>query len=87
MKINIKRAGITAGIFFTVIYAACLLAIILIPNIALWYFGLMTHAIDYSTILVPTITLANAIIGLVVMFISGYLAGILFAWLWNKLGK
>ena len=86
-KINSRVVGITLAITSIVIYIMCAVLYWIIPETLTKYVNYLFHGIDISLITNKAMTLGNTIIGLVLIFISSYLVGVLFASLYNYFSK
>jgi len=83
-KLNTRRVAnslaITAGIFSL----ACALLILMAPAFTVNLFGAIFHGIDLSQIS-KTATLGSSILGIIEAMILGWIAGWLFAVVYNKM--
>ena len=86
-NINVKASGITFALVSTILSLLCALSYWLFPNILIRYFNYITHGIDITPITTRSISLINVLIGLVIVFISAYLIGILFGIVYNYFNK
>lgn len=85
MKLDQKAIGLSLGIVSAFTYLVCIIFIAVFPTQTMNFFGWLIHIDNLSDILgARNITLANAIIGLVILFALGYAVGWLFAVLYNK---
>lgn len=71
--------AITAGIFSL----ACALLILMAPTFTTNLFGAIFHGIDLSQI-AKTATIGSSILGIIEVMILGWIAGWLFAVIYNK---
>ena len=82
-KLNTKRVAnslaITAGIFSLV----CMLLILMAPTFTMDLFGAIFHGIDLSQIS-KTASIGSSILGVIEVMILGWIAGWLFAVIYNK---
>lgn len=86
-ELNKKAVGLTLGITSAIVYLICAVWYVIAPKSLISYGNYLFHGIDLSSIASKTITFSSAIIGLILIFISGYLIGILFAGLFNYFNK
>lgn len=77
-----KVLAATVGI----LYVLCAIAYVILPGITKGSFVYMMHGLDVQNLFTP-IQFFPTIVGLVVTVIYSYIAGALFAYLWNKLAK
>ncbi len=77
-----KVLATTVGI----LYVLCAIAYVILPSLTKASFVYMMHGLNVASLLTP-IQFFPTIIGLVVTVIYSYIAGSLFAYLWNKLAK
>jgi len=86
-KLDTKTVGLTLATTSVVVYAVCAILYWMLPETLIGYANYLFHGIDISLIADKTITLGNTFIGLVLIFISSYLIGALFAVLYNYFNK
>mgnify|MGYP001603824989 FL=1 len=86
-KLNNKIVGFALATTSAILYLICAVFIWLFPKGTMNYANYMLHNIDLGSIASKTMTLGNTIIGLILIFVSGYLVGILFASLYNYFNK
>ena len=86
-RFNVNVTGLTLAITSAIIYLVCAIAYWFWPNLVINYGNYLFHGIDITAITSKTITFGNALVGLVIIFVSAYLIGILFAKLYNSLTK
>ena len=83
-KLNPRRVANTLAIVAGVVYAVCAILVAIFPTGTVNVFGNLFHGIDISKIArVPT--LGGTIIGLIEIFILGWIIGWFFAIVYNKL--
>lgn len=82
-KLNNKIVGLALATTSAILYLICAVFYWLFPKGIMNYANYMFHGIDLSSIASKTMTLGNTIIGLILIFVSSYLVGILFASLYN----
>ena len=83
---NINKTGLALGVFFAVVHALWLLAVLM--GVGQWYldfvFGLHILSNPFAVL---NFSWGSAIGLLIVTFVSGYVFGAIFAWVWNKFTK
>lgn len=84
-KRNINATGIALAITLTLLNLVCLLLLMIVPNFALSLFGSFMHGVDLTQISITPVLGINTFIGIIVTFVGGYLIGVVFAALYNKL--
>lgn len=83
-KLNAKRVGLSLAYVASIIYIVCAIAIAIAPQFIVNVFGALFHGVDISQIS-TTPTLGRTILGLVEIFVLGYVAGWLFVKIYNRL--
>ena len=86
-NINVKTSGLSLAILSTLLSLLCALSYWLFPSLTISYFNYIVHGIDITLITTRSISLSNVLIGLVIVFISAYLIGALFAVIYNYFNK
>lgn len=86
-ELNKKVVGLSLATVSAIVYMVCVLAYWIAPNALIRYGNYLFHSVDLGSIAVNSVTFIDALIGLVLIFISGYLVGILFAVLFNYFNK
>ena len=86
-KLNKKVVGLSLAIVNAIVYTICVLTYWTAPNTLIAYGNYLFHSVDFGSIAVKSITFIDALIGLVLIFISSYLIGLLFATLYNYFNK
>ena len=86
-RLNGKVVGMTLAITSVAVYIICAVLYWIIPETLVGYANYLFHGIDISLITNKTMTFGSTIIGLVLIFISSYLIGVLFAALYNYFSK
>nr|WKN38628.1 DUF5676 family membrane protein [Tunicatimonas sp. TK19036] len=83
-RINIRKYALAWGVSGAVLYVGC---IILMASVGregtVLFFNSILHGLDTSTIIRMNVPLVEALIGLVEMFILGWLFGALIASVYN----
>ncbi|MEK6886340.1 MAG: DUF5676 family membrane protein [Nanoarchaeota archaeon] len=80
-----NKVGLSLGIVSAVFYLACALFIASASSFALSVFNILFHGIDFTSIAKTSFTFGETILGLVVIFVTTYIAGAVYAWIYNKL--
>jgi len=86
-NLNTKTTGLALGITSAIIYIICAATYWIWPNLVINYSNYLFHGVDITAITNKAITFGNTIIGLIIIFVSAYLIGILFAALYNSLNN
>jgi len=86
-KLNGKVVGFALGTTSIIIYIICAILYWIIPSTLISYANYLFHGIDLSLISNKTMAFGSIIIGLVLIFVSSYLIGLLFAALYNYFNK
>jgi len=81
--LNKKVVGLSLATASAIVYMICVLAYWIAPNTLIVYGNYLFHSVDLGSIAVKSVTFIDALIGLVLIFVSGYLIGLLFAGLYN----
>ena len=82
--LSIKRFGLAVGVTFTLIRLGCDLIRVALPHeTAIKFFNTLTHGVDWTPISRWSIPLWESALGLVEVFILGWLAGCIVAVLYN----
>ena len=84
---NINATGITLAFTLVILNLVCLILLLLMPTFTLSLFGSFMHGIDLTKIAITPVIDLNTLIGIVVTFIGGYILGIIFALIYNKLNR
>jgi len=84
-NINANKLGLSVGIAGAVLSVLCALLIALAPAFTIGVFGAIFHGIDISQIANTTISFGGVILGIIDVFIIGYIFGWLVGSLYNKL--
>ena len=83
-KLNAKKVALSVAYVISIVYITCAIAIAIAPQFIVNVFGALFHGIDISQIS-TTPTLGRTILGLVEIFLLGYIVGWLFAKIYNRL--
>ncbi|MEK6852533.1 MAG: DUF5676 family membrane protein [Nanoarchaeota archaeon] len=87
MRFNINGIGLASGITFSIIYVVCAVISAAFPNGALKFFNLFAHSVDLTKLTGKSFTFGSFIAGLILTFIAAYLAGVIFAYVYNLFDK
>ncbi len=82
-KLNPKRVGLTLGLVFVIISLVCAILIAISPGLVFNLASGIFHSIDLSQIAIP-MTLSSVIVGVIELFVIGFVGGWLFAVVYNK---
>ena len=85
-KLNNKVVGLTLGTLSAVLYAICAIFYWITPKATLAYFNYLFHGVELTEI-ARQITFTDSVVGLVLIFVSTYVIGILFASLYNYFNR
>jgi len=83
MKIEINKTGLALGILSGLMHFIWVISVWVFKDNAL-NFLFKIHFVNITSS-VLSLGLGTAIIGIVLAFITGYITGVIFAWIWNKL--
>ena len=83
-KLNAKRVSLSLAAVAGIISIICALLILIAPQATMNLFGAIFHGIDLSQIS-KTATLGSSILGIIEAMILGWIAGWLFAVVYNKM--
>jgi len=83
-KLNAKKVGISLAVVSAILYIACALLVAIAPEFTTNLFSNIFHGIDITQIITTSISFGSIVIGLIEIIIYAYIAGALFAWVYNK---
>ncbi len=84
MKLNVKKFGMSLGLTFALVYLGCALVIIIAGHEAsISFFNTLMHGIDVSPIVRMDMPLWEALLGIIEIFILGWLIGACIAGFYN----
>lgn len=84
MKLNVKKFGMSLGLTFALVYLGCALVVIIAGHEAsISFFNTLLHGIDVSSIVRMDMPLWEALLGIVEIFILGWLIGACIAGFYN----
>jgi len=83
MKIEVNKTGLAVGSLFGLMHFAWIGSVWAFKDDAFNFLSSI-HFLNITGS-VTNVELGTAIIGIVLAFVTGYVAGIVFAWVWNKL--
>ena len=81
-KLSAKVVGLTLGGLSAILYLICIAFYWIAPKATLTYFNYLFHGVDLTEV-AKQVVFRDALIGLVLMFVSAYLVGTLFTNLYN----
>ena len=84
-KLKPSSIGLTLGVMLAVLYTLRTIALLLFPN----FIVNVANKIVYNMIFikVPVITIDAFVIGIIALFIGGFVLGYVFSLVYNKVGK
>lgn len=82
--LNPNHVGKVLAATVGILYVICAIAYVIFPALTKASFIFMMHGLNVESLFTP-IQFFPTVIGLVVSVIYSYIAGYLFAYLWNKL--
>jgi len=83
-NLDAKKIGLALAIVAVIAYVACAILVAIAPLATVNVFGALFHGIDISKIS-TTPTLGRTIVGLIEIFILGYILGWLFGVVHNRI--
>lgn len=87
VKKDVNATGIALASIFGIVSIICLILVLIVPEFALNLFGSFMHGIDLTQIAtVPSVN-GNTLLGFIVIIVSGYIIGVIFAAIYNKFAK
>lgn len=81
MKINNKKFAVELSKVSAIVYIVCSIFVALFPKASETLMGSLTHV---QTNLVRQVTLGGFVSGLIQVVIYSYVAGMIFAWIFNR---
>ena len=87
-KVNTLGAGIALAITLALISALCAVAFVLAPDATLDFFGAFMHGLDLKAVKsAAPISFGRVLYGLIGLSIVGFIAGVVFAWIYNAISR
>lgn len=87
-KIHPKRAGLALGAGFALVYVGCAAVMLTAPReAAVRFFNSLTHGVDWGPIMRWDMPWWEALLGVVEVFILGWLLGAFVAVVYNTAGS
>jgi len=83
MKIEINKTGLALGILSGLMHFIWVISVWVFKDNALNFLSRIHFVNITGSVL--NVGLGTAIIGIALAFITGYITGVIFAWIWNKL--
>lgn len=83
-KLNVKAFAFASASTFGIASVVCALLFWAAPAFALGLFSNLVHGIDLTSIAKTGLSLSNALVGLILAMVLGYLFGALIALLYNR---
>ncbi|MDO8517137.1 MAG: DUF5676 family membrane protein [Nanoarchaeota archaeon] len=84
-KLNTKKIALSLTIVSGILYIICALFVVIFPNFATMLFSNLFHGIDITRIATTNISFASILSGFIQMIIYAFIAGWLFAQIYNRL--
>ncbi len=82
--INIKKLGLSFGLTFAILYLGCVFVMSTVSReTAVFFFNSLLHGIDVDSVLRTSMPLYEMVIGIVEIFILGWLIGASIASIYN----
>lgn len=86
-SINAIAAGSALAVTFAALSAVCAVAFLIAPGATLDFFGAFMHGIDLRSVRsTAPISLSGALVGIVGLAVIGFVAGVVFATVYNAIG-
>lgn len=86
-KKDVNATGIALALTFGIISVICLLLILIAPAFALNLFSSFVHGIDFTKVAITPSISGRTLLGFMVAIAGGYLTGVIFAVIYNKIAK
>ena len=87
-KVNTLGTGIALAVTLALISALCAIAFVLAPDATLDFFSAFMHGLDLKAVKsVAPISFGRVLYGLIGLSIVGFIAGVVFAWIYNAISR
>jgi 2TM family of unknown function (DUF5676) len=87
-KVNTLGAGIALAVTLALISALCAIAFVLAPDATLDFFSAFMHGLDLKAVKsAAPISFGRVLYGLIGLSIVGFIAGVVFAWMYNAISR
>jgi len=87
-KVNTLGAGIALAVTLALISALCAIAFVLAPDATLDFFSAFMHGLDLKAVKsAAPISFGRVLYGLIGLSIVGFIAGVVFAWIYNAISR
>ncbi len=83
-KLNAKKVALSLASVSAILYTACALLVAIAPGFAIKLFSNLFHGVDITGLAGKSISIAGALVGLIEVAVYAWIAGWLFAWVYNK---
>jgi hypothetical protein len=84
MKLDIKKLGLAFGLTFTGFYLVCVIFMaIASKEVVILFFNSLMHGIDVTSIIRMDVPFGETLLGLVSVFILGWIMGAIIGWIYN----
>lgn len=85
---NTLGAGIALAVTLALISALCAVAFLVAPDATLDFFGAFMHGLDLKAVKsVAPISFGRVLYGMIGLSIVGFVAGVVFAWIYNAVRR
>lgn len=82
--INVKKMGLSFGVTFAFLYLGCVIVMSTVSrDAAIFFFNSLLHGIDVSSILRTSMPFYEMVIGIIEIFVLGWLLGATIASVYN----
>ena len=82
--LSIKRFGFALGAVFALFYLGCVLVMFTVPKVmVIWFFNSLMHGVDVAPVMRSDMPWWEAIVGVLEIFILGWLVGAASAMFYN----
>lgn len=83
-SINYKKLGLAVGLTFALLYAGCMLIMLIAGHEgSIEFFNSLLHGIDVTTIMRMDMPMWEAVVGMIEFFVLGWLIGACIAGFYN----
>ena len=87
-KVNALGAGVALAVTFALMSALCAVAFVVAPDATLDFFSAFMHGLDLKVVKsAAPLSLGRVLYGLIGLSIVGFIAGFVFAWMYNVISR
>ena len=87
-KVNVLGAGISLAVTLTLVSVLCAVAFVLAPDATLDFFSAFMHGLDLKSVKsAAPLSFGRVLYGLIGLSIVGFIAGFVFAWMYNVISR